>query len=149
MCICKISNSLVSNQSPLYYKSDECRSEYRDRFLWKIVKNAGAGYRIRAVCSTATELVLAPRSLKCNDGEQIVLTKWEGNLRQKFVDNVSADAVREFNVVGACGQEITLSAGDFGDSLKLRPSSTVSTEYGGVSASVSFVRHSSLLSFRC
>ena len=135
----------MSNQSPLHYKSDECRSEYRDRFLWKIVKNSGAGYRIRAVCSTGgPELVLAPRSLKCNDGEQIVLTEWEGNSRQKFVDNVSADAVREFNVVGTCGQEITLSAGDFGDSLKLRPSQTKSAEYGGVSPSVSFV-HTTLL----
>ena len=93
--------------------------------------------------------MLAPRSLKCNDGEQIVLTKWEGNLRQKFVDGVSADGVREFNVVGTCGQEITLSTGDFGDSLKLRPSQTKSTEYGGVSASVSFVHHSTLLSIQC
>ena len=65
------------------------------------------------------------------------------------MDNVSADAVREFNVVGTCGQEITLSVGDFGDSLKLRPSQTKSTEYGGVRASVLFVHHSSLLYVAC
>ena len=70
--------------------------------------------------------------MKCDEGQPITLTDWTSNKdrRQKWVDNSGVDSVREFNVHGTCGQEITLS--DDGN-LVLKKDTKVPIAGGGVS----------------